>query len=488
MKTFTKSFAGASIAVVVVLFAAFYITDYSFDSTQKYDNNQSRGLNEYQATPIQRVSYGVPQNVDFTSAAEKTVNAVVHIKTEMRVKNSSYDNFFGAFRDYFGNPYRSGTYVAFGSGVIISPDGYIVTNNHVVDGADKITVTFNDKREMEAQLVGSDPTTDLALVKVDGIDLTYLSYGNSDEIKVGEWVLAVGNPFNLTSTVTAGIVSAKARNIDILGAQSSIESFIQTDAVVNRGNSGGALVNTAGELVGINAAIASHTGVYEGYSFAIPVNIVGKVVEDLMRYGEIQRAYIGVQIRDINAEFAKELGLIKIEGIFVASVVEDGGADDAGISEGDVILAIDDTKINSVSELMGTVAQHNPGDVVRVKINRKNEYETYDVTLKNQNQTTALVKSTDAFYNDLLGASLQKASNDDMSNLGINNGLKIVDIEDGILRRGGIDKGFIIIEVNGVRVNSENSLRQAMENSRSNIVSLRGMYLNGTRVSYEFML
>ncbi len=488
MKTFTKSFAGASIAVIVVLLAAFYITDSSFDSKQNYDNNQTSVINEYQTPPIQRVSYGVPQNVDFTSAAEKTVNAVVHIKTEMRVKTSSYDNFFGAFRDYFGNPYRNGTYVAFGSGVIISPDGYIVTNNHVVNGADRITVTFNDKREMEAKLVGSDPTTDLALVKVEGVDLTYLSYGNSDEIKVGEWVLAVGNPFNLTSTVTAGIVSAKARNIDILGAQSSIESFIQTDAVVNRGNSGGALVNTSGELVGINAAIASHTGVYEGYSFAIPVNIVGKVVEDLMRYGEIQRAYIGVQIRDINAEFAKELGLTKIEGIFVAGVVEDGGADDAGIREGDIILAIDDTKINSVSELMGNVAQHNPGDIVRVKINRENEYKTYDVTLKNQNQTTALVKSTDAFYNDILGASLQKASNNDMSKLGINSGLKIVDIEDGILRRGGISQGFIITEVNGVRVNSENSLRQAISSSGSNTVSLRGMYPNGTRVSYEFML
>ena len=489
MKTFAKSFAGGAVATIFILAIAIIIFQYSENDDKPGTYDEALKLyNEYQTPPVQRASYAIPQNVDFTTAAEKTVNAVVHIKTEMRVKTSNYDDFFGAFRDYFGNPYRSNTYVAFGSGVIISPDGYIVTNNHVVEGADKISVTFNDKRELVAQIVGTDPTTDLALIKVDGSDLTFLSYGNSDEVKIGEWVLAVGNPFNLTSTVTAGIVSAKARNINILGAQSSIESFIQTDAVVNRGNSGGALVNTEGELVGINAAIASHTGVYEGYSFAIPVNIVGKVVEDLMRYGEIQRAYIGVQIRDINAEFADELGLKKIEGIYVASVVDNGGADDAGIREGDVILSIDDAKINSVSELMGTIAQHNPGDMVRVKVNRDNEYETYDVVLKNQNQTTALVKSTDAFYNELLGASLKKASSNDLGKLGISSGLKIVDMEDGILRRGGISEGFIITEVNGVRVNSENSLLQAMQSSRRNSVSLRGMYPNGTRVSYEFML
>lgn len=488
MKTFAKSFAGASLAMVIILLAVYFTTDFSSSLNSNNTTSDTQSYDEYPATPIQNVSYGVPQNVDFTTAAEKTVNAVVHIKTEMRVKTSNYDNFFGAFRDYFGNPHRNNTYVAFGSGVIISPDGYIVTNNHVVEGADRIMVTFNDKRELEGELIGNDPTTDLALIKVDGDELTYLTYGNSDQIKVGEWVLAVGNPFNLTSTVTAGIVSAKARNINILGAQSSIESFIQTDAVVNRGNSGGALVNTSGDLVGINAAIASHTGVYEGYSFAIPVNIVGKVVEDLMRYGEIQRAYIGVQISDINAEFAEELGLNKIEGIYIASVVEDGGADDAGLRKGDVILAIDDTEINSVSELMGTVAQHNPGDVVRVRINRDNDYETYNVTLKNQNQTTALVKSTDAFYNDLLGASMQKASSNDLNKLGLNGGLKIVDIEDGILRRGGISQGFIITDVNGIRVNSENSLLEAIQSSRTNSVSLRGIYPNGTRVSYEFML
>lgn len=485
MKTFLRSFSGAALATILVLAVAALLILNSDDSSKKTEKNQAQLYKQYKQAPVQRASYTIPQGIDFTQAAEKTVNAVVHIATEMRVKTSSYDNFFGR---YFGNPGRGNTYVAFGSGVIITPDGYIVTNNHVVEGADKITVTYNNKKELEATLIGRDPTTDLALIKVDDDDLVFLNYGDSDNLKVGEWVLAVGNPFNLTSTVTAGIVSAKARNINILGAQSSIESFIQTDAVVNRGNSGGALVDINGELVGINAAIASHTGVYEGYSFAIPANIVQKVVADLMNYGEIQRAFIGVQIRDIDADFAKELGMDEVEGIYVASVVDDGGADDAGIREGDVIVSIDERPINSVSELIGSIAQHNPGEVVQVAINRDNNISSYTVTLKNENNNTGIVKTADSFYNDLLGASLQKATSDDLSKLGIRNGLKVVDLDDGILRRGGISNGFIITEINGENVNSETSLARAINNSTNKTVSLRGMYPNGTRVSYEFML
>lgn len=486
MKTFAKSFLGAAVATVLVLIiVAIFIQNKNSDQKVIPPIVNENGKNSLTA---QAASYTLPQQIDLTDAAAKSVNAVVHIKTEMSVKTSNYDNFFGAFKDYFGNPYRSNTYVAFGSGVIISSNGYIVTNNHVVEGADKISVTFNDKRELEATLIGNDPTTDLALVKVDAEDLVYLNYGNSDDVKVGEWVMAVGNPFNLTSTVTAGIVSAKARNINILGAQSSIESFIQTDAVVNRGNSGGALVNTHGDLVGINAAIASHTGVYEGYSFAIPVNIVQKVVEDLKDYGEIQRAYIGVQIRDINADFAEEIGLEEIKGIYVASVIDDGGADEAGIEEGDVIIAINNNPINSVSELMGSVAQHNPGEVVKVDINRDNEFHTYNVTLKNQNNNTLLVKSEDAFYEDILGATLQKATVEELAALNTNKGLKVIKIDDGILKRGGISKGFIITEVNGVGINSKNSLEGALHRTQHNTVSLRGIYPNGTIVSYEFML
>ncbi|HEY9115268.1 MAG TPA: trypsin-like peptidase domain-containing protein, partial [Bacteroidales bacterium] len=369
-----------------------------------------------------------------------------------------------------------------------SPDGYIVTNNHVVENAEKISVTFNNRTEMVAKIVGSDPSTDLALIKVDAEDQDFLMYGNSDQVKVGEWVLAVGNPFNLTSTVTAGIVSAKARNINILGAQSSIESFIQTDAVVNRGNSGGALVNTRGELVGINAAIASHTGVYEGYSFAIPVNIVKKVVNDMMIYGEVQRGYIGVQISDINAEIADELGLNEVAGVYVAGVVENGGAADAGIKQGDIILSIDEINTNSLSELMGTVAQHSPGETVKLKVNRSNKMYQFDVVLKNQEGSTNIIKTEDAFYDELLGASLQKATKSEIERLKIQGGMKITKIDDGILKRGGIKQGFIITEINGKQVNSKNSLEAALNSMEQSSIQLKGLYPNGVRVSYEFML
>jgi len=489
MKTFSKSFLGAVSGTMLVIALLFTYNYYSSDNkTGKLKNDNTQSLVTNRKIPVQPASFPVPQNVDLTDAAQKTVNAVVHIKTEMHMKTNTYDDFFGPFRDYFGNPYRDQTFVAFGSGVIISPDGYIVTNNHVVDGASKISVTFNDKKELPAEVVGTDPKTDLAVIKVDAKNLDFLTYGNSDDLKIGEWVLAVGNPFNLTSTVTAGIVSAKARNIDILGAQSAIESFIQTDAVVNRGNSGGALVNTRGELVGINAAIASHTGVYEGYSFAIPVNIVKKVVDDLMKYGETQRAYIGVKISDINADFAEKKGLDGVKGIYVAGVIENSGAEEAGIEEGDVILAIDGNEINSVSALMGNIAQHNPGDVIKVSVERDNDIKTFDVTLKNQNNTTALVKPGDTFYNDLLGASLQKAPQEDMDKLGISNGVKIVKIDDGILNRGGITTGFIITQINGKEVKSQNTLEDALQATNKNMVRMKGVYPNGTRVSFEFML
>ncbi len=486
MKTVGKSFIGAAAGTIMILLLTALFLHYSDTENNKHPKQTANGFSAQQI-PVHRTNYLIAQEADFVNAAEKSVNAVVHIKTEISVKTNSYEQFFGPFKYYFGYPNRTNTYVAFGSGVIISPDGYIVTNNHVVDGADKVTVTFNDKREMEARIVGTDPATDLALIKVDADDLVYLTFGDSDKVKVGEWVLAVGNPFNLTSTVTAGIVSAKARNIDILGGQSSIESFIQTDAVVNRGNSGGALVNTDGELVGINAAIASHTGVYEGYSFAIPSNIVHKVVNDLMKYGKIQRAYMGVQIRDIDAAFAEELGMDNVKGIYVAGVVENGGAYDAGIREGDIILSVNGTDINTVSELMGAVGQHNPGEVVKVEIERGDENYTYDVTLKNEDGNTGIVKPADVFYNDLLGASLVKISGEDKSKLGIKSGLKVTAVDNGFLASGGITEGFIITEINGKDVDSQEKLEEALNEKKSGIVRLKGIYPNGVRISYEFM-
>ncbi|RLD31151.1 MAG: deoxyribonuclease HsdR [Bacteroidetes bacterium] len=487
MKTVGKSFIGAAAGTIFILLIAAVILNSTFKENDK-QTKQTDQISNMQQLPVHRANYLIAQEADFVRAAEKSVNAVVHIKTEISVKSSTYDDFFGPFKYYFGQPNRMNTYVAFGSGVIISPDGYIVTNNHVVEGADKVSVTFNDRREMEATIVGMDPATDLALIKVDADDLVYLSFGNSDEVKVGEWVLAVGNPFNLTSTVTAGIVSAKARNINILGSQSAIESFIQTDAAVNRGNSGGALVNTDGELIGINAAIASHTGVYEGYSFAIPVNIVHKVVDDLMKYGEIQRAFIGVQIRDIDASFADKLGLEEVKGIYVAGVVEDGGAYDAGIREGDVILSVNEQETNTVSELMGAIGQHNPGEIVTIEINRDREKLYYDVTLRNQEGTTGIIKAEDSFYNELLGASMKKITGEEKNKLGIGEGLKVTEVGKGFLDRGGITKGFIITEINGHEISSKESLEKALSNNKSKIIRLKGMYLNGVRISYEFML
>jgi len=306
--------------------------------------------------------------MDFTAAAESSVNAVVHVKTtafrQMEV-NPLYEFFFGITPESQSRPV-----MGFGSGVIISEDGYIVTNNHVIEGSDEVQVTMNDRREFKAELIGVDPTTDLALLKIDEKGLPKIKYGDSDNLQLGEWVLAVGNPYNLTSTVTAGIVSAKARNINILRNSFSIESFIQTDAAVNPGNSGGALVNTLGQLVGINTAIASRTGNYTGYSFAIPVSIVQKVVGDLMEFGEVQRALLGVTITNVTSELAKEEKLDDTKGVYVSGLSENGAAMDAGIKPGDVITSINGIKVNTVSELQEQISKYRPKDKVDVLLKR----------------------------------------------------------------------------------------------------------------------
>jgi Do/DeqQ family serine protease len=482
MKTFIRSFLGASTAMVILVLINVYIIG---NNSDQKENTQIEISNQL---PVLQSAFSIPpQATNFVEAADKSVNAVVHIKTEINSSSQSYHDFFDPFKEYF-NQERQNTYVAFGSGVVISSDGYIVTNNHVVENADKISVTFNNRQELKAELIGLDPTTDLALIKVVGNNLPFMSFGDSDALRVGEWVLAVGNPFNLTSTVTAGIVSAKARNINILGSNSSIESFIQTDAVVNRGNSGGALVNTSGELIGINAAIASHTGVYEGYSFAIPANLAKKVVEDLKKYGEIQRAYLGVQLRDIDAEFAEKLGLSNVEGVYVSGVVEMSGAMEAGIKKGDIIISVNKVKTNTFSELVGTIGQYRPGNQINVRIKRKNDYHDYNVILKNQNNTTSVVKSSNSFFNEELNVSLEKLSKLKQNELGISSGLIITEIKGGMLQRGGISSGFIITEVNNLKVNNKNDLEEALRGSNNRRVQLTGIYPNGMKVSYEFML
>ena len=377
--------------------------------------------------------------------------------------------------------------VGYGSGVVISPDGYIVTNNHVVEGASKIEVTFNDKHKRTATIIGNDPSTDLALIKVDAQDLEYLTFADSDKVRVGEWVLAVGNPFNLTSTVTAGIVSAKARNINILGDGSTIESFIQTDAAINPGNSGGALVNMDGDLVGINAAIASRTGSYEGYSFAIPSNIVKKVVEDFLQYGALQRAYIGVSIAEITEELARAKGIEVTSGVYVIDVHENGGAKSAGIKKDDIILSVNNITVNSNAQLIGVIGQYRPGDRVKVKLQRNGDIIEKEITLKNLEGTEEMHRDTDSFYNEVLGIRAQALPSSLKSELGINYGLKIVEVKEGIFKQKGITDDFIILSVNYQKVSSESDLKKALSSDRNGKTRIEGTNSTGTyNITFEF--
>lgn len=428
---------------------------------------------------------------DFTVAANLTVHAVVHIKTEYAHKNSMYDNFFN-FKDFFGEraPNEEQTPVmASGSGVIIAKDGYIVTNNHVIQDATNIEVTLNDKRTYTASVVGTDPSTDLALIKINETNLPFIAYGNSDDVKIGEWVLAVGNPFNLTSTVTAGIVSAKARDINILGALdgTAIESFIQTDAAVNRGNSGGALVNTRGELIGINAAIASGNGFYAGYSFAIPVNIVKKVVADMMEFGEVQRAFIGVSIQEVDSKLAQEEKLKELRGVYVADVLDNGSAQDAGIHKGDIIVAVDKLPVNSRSELLELIGQHRPGDKVNILVTRDGKESAYNVKLLNKEGNVKVVKKEAQNVDEMLGASFSPAPSELMKKLAIDHGIQVSALKAGILMEAGIRQGFIITEVDKKPVLSAADIKQALIN-KSGGVLIGGIYPNRTRAYYGFGL
>ena len=435
--------------------------------------------------PIKYANYPADSEVtlpDLTFAAEKSIHAVVHIATQMvsngqwSTGNPMIDQFFGYRRSQ--PQVRQG----FGSGVILSDDGYIVTNNHVIDGAQNIKVILNDKREYEANLVGTDPSTDIALLKIDADDLSYLTYGNSDELKLGEWVLAVGNPFNLTSTVTAGIVSARARNLGINEDTYSIESFIQTDAAVNPGNSGGALINQKGNLVGINTAIASQTGSYAGYSFAVPVSIVKKVVDDLKEYGEVQRALLGVNIQDINADRAQELNLDKVEGVFVSNVTDNGAAREAGIEGGDVIISIEGDAIKTSAELQEKISQYRPGDDVKVIVLRDNKEKQFSVTLRNKHGDTQIVRDS---KDTLLGAQFESISDREKEALEIDNGIKIKNLEKGELKDAGLKEGFIIVYVNKKPIYEVSDFKKEIGNARGGIL-VEGIYPNGEQAYFVF--
>lgn len=429
------------------------------------------------------------QAPDFVDAADLTIHTVVHIKTFYTRKSSIYDNFFG-FHDFFGFdpfPRRSYPIQASGSGVIVSSDGFIVTNNHVVQEAEQIEVTLNDKRTFTATIIGRDPSTDLALIKIDAKDLPFILFGNSDHVRVGEWVLAVGNPFNLNSTVTAGIVSAKARNINILGDKSAIESFIQTDAAVNRGNSGGALVNTKGELVGVNAAIASNTGAYTGYSFAIPVNIVRKVIADLKEFGEVQRAVIGASIAEVDSRLANEKGLKRIRGVYIAGVSAKGAADNAGLKEGDVILEVNGMRVNSKSELLEMIGRQRPGDKVKLLVDREGKERTFTVTLLNARGNTEVVTRETQNVVSMLGAGFADATAEELERLGLSHGVKVVSLEGGKMISSGIKEGFIITSVDNRPMRSTDDLTNYLNSKRGGVL-VEGVYPNGMRAYYGFGL
>ncbi len=416
-------------------------------------------------------------NADFVNASENSLNAVVHVTTKVETTSFQRD----MFSEFFYGPgaggrefkqYGSGS----GSGVIISRDGYIVTNNHVIEDAQEIEITLNDNRKYSATIVGTDPSTDIAVLKIEEKDLAAISLGNSDAIQVGEWVLAVGNPFNLTSTVTAGIVSAKARNINLLSERSSsnvvpIESFIQTDAAVNPGNSGGALVNTNGELVGINTAIASQTGSYSGYSFAVPVNLVKKVMTDLIDYGIVQRGYLGVQIADITQEIVENQELPNIKGVYVAGIIEDGSAEKAGLNEGDVILKIGSREVNSVASLQEEVGKRRPGDKLSVTIRNSKGYESVkEIVLRNSDGETKLISKAEVEKNAALGATFTELSSKELKELNISNGVKIKSLNAGKLKSLGLTEGMIITKINNEPIESVEQLTKKLNNANRGVL------------------
>lgn len=458
---------------------------------------------------------------DFTYAAEQSVHAVVHVRTVTTLRQSSGGNMGDLFDYFFGYPqqrqqpqYRQQESI--GSGVIITEDGYIVTNNHVIDGADEVEVTLNDKRAFKARVVGADAGTDLALLKIDAKDLPFIVFGDSEQLRVGEWVLAVGNPYNLTSTVTAGIVSAKSRHLglneeqqmpeyddyrgrrsprDYRGQQQSprqqspsllsLESFIQTDAAVNPGNSGGALVNSRGELVGINTAIASQTGSYSGNSFAIPVTLVQKVVSDFIEFGQVQRALLGISVSENTAENAKERGLTEIRGIYVGEVQENGGAAEAGIEAGDIILSINGFPVNSNSELAEQIGKYRPNDKVSVEVLRKGKTKTYEVTLRNKEGETKVVAKQVAERE--LGAVLVEITDEEKEQLDIKHGVKVTKLQAGKLRSAGVREGFIITRINDHDVRSVKDADEMLQRlpARSRVL-LDGVYADGEVAYYAF--
>lgn len=435
-------------------------------------------------------SFTVPAGLNFVYAAEQVTPGVVHIKSsygsksqETQQDRDSYDEYF---REFFGEgeqgPKRRGPSMSSGSGVIISGDGYIVTNNHVIENAETVQVTLNDNRTYTAEVVGKDPTTDLALLKVDEKNLPFVRFGNSDDVKIGEWVLAVGNPFELNSTVTAGIISAKARNIGILRTENGmqIESFLQTDAAVNPGNSGGALVNLKGELLGINTAIYAPTGSFAGYSFAVPVSLVRKVMDDLLEFGTVQRALLGVRIADITSQFAEQQGLEEVMGVYINEVNANSAAEEAGLQEGDIIMEIDDTKVSTVARLQEKIALNRPGEEVKVTYKRDGETFTSTAVLKgavDREEASKLASFS------VQGATFKDIDQTTLNELGITGGVRVAEISEGKWKEAGIKSDFIITEIDKSPVENAEGLALKLKGAEGGIL-IGGVYPNGQTAFY----
>ena len=480
-----------------------------FQGCQAQDKNKVKDIEDIQkntASSPGKIAYtGI---VDFRFAAKIATPGVVNIKSTFKSQRQPYGNgdkndfydlpaplkdffkddpFFRQFK--FQNPKSpqedSEPLIGTASGVILTNDGYIVTNNHVVKDADEINVTLFDGRSYPAKVIGTDPQTDLALLKIDEKKLSFIIFGDSDALEVGEWVVAVGNPFNLASTVTAGIVSAKARNINILSEQGAIESFIQTDAAVNPGNSGGALVNLEGKLVGINTAIATPTGVYAGYAFAIPVDIVKKVANDLMNFGSVQRGVLGISIRDLNSTLAKEIKIDRANGVYVDSVLANGAAKEAGIRSKDVIIDIDNIETITASKLQEIISRKRPGDKVKITVIRNGKDKNqFTATLKKQTANTSIIKTS---LLKELGVELVEINKEDQKNYNVRNGLKVSKLHEGKLKRlTDIREGFVITSVNRIPVNTVKSFIEAVEGQRGGIM-IEGKYAgNPTFYYYAF--
>jgi Do/DeqQ family serine protease len=463
--------------VVFVLFAAFvgglagvyvYRTvggDKQMITYKSVSDRQKTVLSSYEEVEV-------PEGMNFVYAAENSTPAVVYV--------TGYSGM-----ERFGR-YRGGE--SSGSGVILTDDGYVVTNKHVVDDASKLMVKLSDNQEFEARLVGSDVNTDIALLKIDGESLPIIPFGNSDQLKLGEWVLAVGNPFDLESTVTAGIVSAKGRNMRILGDERglAIESFIQTDAAVNPGNSGGALVNLKGELIGINTAIATRTGRYEGYSFAVPSTLVAKVVDDLLEFGEVRRGLLGVSIEDINADLASDFDLGVLNGVFISTVYPSSAAEEAGIETGDVIIAINEKEIGQVSELQEFVARFRPGDAIDVTYLRDGEEATRSVTLSGaiEGMGQRIIQPRRREL-DLEGAIINPVGEEEMKELGINGGVRVTEITDGKWKSIEIPEGFIITHINEERIDSVEDLEETLERKVGEEIMFLGIETDGSKGFYS---